>query len=98
MRLPCSKEDDPSPTRVVGSICDRRQAVSCARFCFITAEAGKAACIRWAVIGELLGPHAPRALLELSLSPTLDPGLGVCSRRTGSRQHRAGLPIVHASR
>ena len=53
-------------SRVVGSICDRRQAVSCARFCFITAEAGRAACIRWAVIGELLGPHAPRALLELS--------------------------------
>ena len=53
-------------SRVVGSICGRRQAVSCARFCFITVEAGRDACIRWAVTGELLGPHAPSALLELS--------------------------------
>ena len=37
-----------------------------ARFCFITVEAGRDACIRWAVTGELLGPHAPSALLELS--------------------------------
>ena len=53
-------------SRVVGLTCGRRQAVSCARFCFITVDAGRDARIRWAVTGELLGPHAPSALLELS--------------------------------
>ena len=42
--------------------------------------------------------RSPVRLVRYWSSPTLDPGLGVCSRRTGSRQHRAGLPIVHASR
>ena len=67
-------------SRVVGSICGRRQAASCARLCSTYGGGGKGSLDPASGNGELLGPHAPSALLELS---TLDPGLGARAQGDG---------------
>ena len=55
-----------------------------------TAAAGKDPWIRRAVTGELPGPHAPSALLELS---SLDPGLGA-----RAQDERRAASIARGSR
>jgi len=67
-------------SRVVGSICGRRQAASCARLCSTYGGGGKGSLDSASGNGELLGPHAPSALLELS---SLDPGLGARAQDDG---------------
>ena len=67
-------------SRVVGSTCGRRQAASCARLCSTYGGGGKGSSDPASGNGELLGPHAPSALLELS---TLDPGLGARAQDDG---------------
>ena len=67
-------------SRVVSLIRGRRQAVSCARLCSTYGGGGKGSSDPASGNGELLGPHAPSALLELS---TLDPGLGARAQGDG---------------
>ena len=77
-------------SRVVGSICGRRQAASCARLPLHTAETGRDPWIRRAVTGGLPGPHANS--VRYWSSPPLIRGLArALKRRTEGRQHRAGL-------
>ena len=67
-------------SRVVSLIRGRRQAASCARLCSTYGGGGKGSLDSASGNGELLGPHAPSALLELS---SLDPGLGARAQDDG---------------